>query len=92
MKYNGTRKYTSEVKILEGDDWTIKITRIMHGVDSDFFFDKNFFESPEGRMLRDLNHQLNGLLTAGQAYIQRGEKKYQTDNIHDGYRMVIKRI
>jgi len=33
-KFNGTRNYKEQLKELEGDDWSIQITRRMHGVDT----------------------------------------------------------
>ena len=76
-KFNGTRNYQSEFKTLEGDDWTVCVTRLMHGVDTDFFFNKNFFETPESKMLFELNQKLDGLLT-DKSYIQRGENREYT--------------
>jgi len=73
-KFNGTRTYKTEVKTLEGDDWAIGITRLMHGVDSDFVFNKDFFETPESKMLFDINQKLDGLLTE-KSFIQRGDNK-----------------
>jgi DNA gyrase subunit B len=73
-KFNGTRTYKTEVKTLEGDDWAIGITRLMHGVDTDFVFNKDFFETPESKMLFDINQKLDGLLTE-KSFIQRGENK-----------------
>ena len=74
VKYNGTRTYQSKFKVLEGDDWTVRVTRIMHGVDTDFFFSKSFFETPESKLLFELNQKLDGLLTPD-SYIKRGENK-----------------
>ncbi len=73
-KFNGTRTYKTDLKTLEGDDWAIGITRLMHGVDTSFIFKKDFFETPESKMLFDLNQKLDGLLTE-KSYIQRGENK-----------------
>ncbi|KAG1657070.1 DNA gyrase subunit B [Nymphon striatum] len=56
-KFNGTRNYKAQLKALEGDDWTIQITRRMHGVDTEYFFNKDFFSSPETLLLRGLNIQ-----------------------------------
>jgi len=74
IKFNGTISYSSDFMDLEGDDWSIKVTRIMHGVDTEFFFEKEFFESPECTMLFNLNQKLDGLLSSD-SYIQRGEHK-----------------
>jgi len=73
-KFNGTRNYKAELEELEGDDWLIKITRRMHGVDTDFLFNKDFFGSPESNHIFSLNQKLDGLLNE-KSYIQRGERR-----------------
>jgi DNA gyrase subunit B len=73
-KYNGTRTYKAEPRKLEGDDWAVDVTRLMHGVDTIFTFNKDFFETPESIMLFELNQKLDGLLTE-KSFIQRGENK-----------------
>ena len=73
-KFNGTRNYKAELKELEGDDWTIRITRRMHGVDTEYFMNKEFFASPENTHIFGLNQKLDGLLNEN-SYIQRGERR-----------------
>ena len=73
-KFNGTRNYKSKLKDLEGDDWAIQVTRRMHGVDTEYFFNKDFFISPESTHIFDLNQKLDGLLNE-KSYIQRGERR-----------------
>ena len=73
-KFNGTRNYKSELQELEGDDWAVKVTRRMHGVDTEFFFNKDFFDSPESKHIFELNQKLDGLLNE-KSYIQRGERR-----------------
>ena len=73
-KFNGTRNYKAELKMLEGDDWAIQITRRMHGVDTEYFFNKDFFVSPESNHIFGLNQKLDGLLNE-KSYIQRGERR-----------------
>ncbi len=73
-KFNGTRTYSSKAESLEGDDWTVRVTRRMHGVDSDYLLNKEFFDSPESKHIFDLNQKLDGLLTQD-SYIQRGERR-----------------
>jgi len=73
-KFNGTRNYKAVGQQLEGGDWTIRITRRMHGVDTDYFLNKDFFSSPESILLTKLNQTLNGLLNK-ESFIQRGEKR-----------------
>ncbi len=73
-KFNGTRDYQAEAIRLDGDDWTIKIIRRMHGVDTDFFLNKDFFGSPEIKHILELNRKLDGLLNKN-SYIERGERR-----------------
>ena len=73
-KFNGTRNYKATAQKLEGDDWTIRITRLMHGVDSDFFLSKDFFNSQEIKHIIKFNQTLDGLLTKD-SYIERGERR-----------------
>ena len=73
-KFNGTRNYSAQLKELEGDDWAVQITRRMHGVDTNYFFNKDFFASPESKHIFELNQKLDGLLN-DKSYIQRGERK-----------------
>lgn len=77
IKFNGTVTYSSEYKDLEGDDWAVRVTRIMHGVDTDFFFNKDFFETPESKILYELNQKLDGLLNKD-SFIQRGDNRQHT--------------
>ncbi|HIO96586.1 MAG TPA: DNA topoisomerase (ATP-hydrolyzing) subunit B [Leucothrix sp.] len=73
-KFNGTRNYKITPKKLEGDDWTIRVTRLMHGVDTDFFLSKDFFNSQEINHIIKLNQTLDGLLTKD-SYIERGDRR-----------------
>jgi len=73
-KFNGTRNYKINAQSLEGDDWTIRVTRLMHGVDTDFFLNKDFFNSQEIKNIIKLNQTLNGLLTKD-SYIVRSERR-----------------
>ncbi len=73
-KFNGTRNYKITAQSLEGDDWTIRVTRLMHGVDTEFFLSKDFFNSPEINHIISLNQTLDGLLTKD-SYIERSERR-----------------
>ncbi|MCF6189090.1 MAG: DNA topoisomerase (ATP-hydrolyzing) subunit B [Cocleimonas sp.] len=73
-KFNGTRNYETTAQSLEGDDWTIRVTRLMHGVDTDFFLNKDFFNSQEVKHIIKLNQTLDGLLTKD-SYIERSERR-----------------
>jgi DNA gyrase subunit B len=73
-KFNGTRNYQVSAKKLEGDDWTIRVTRLMHGVDTDFFLNKDFFNSQEIKHIISLNQTLDGLLTK-ESYVERSDRR-----------------
>ena len=73
-KFNGTRNYDAKGQKLEGDEWTIRLVRRMHGVDTEYFIHKEFFTSPESILLTKLNQTLDGLLSRD-SFIQRGEKR-----------------
>ena len=46
----------------------------MHGVDTEFFMNKEFFTSPENTHIYSLNQKLDGLLN-DKSYIQRGDRR-----------------
>lgn len=73
-KFNGTRTYQVKGQNEEVDDWQIRVTRRMHGVDTDYFFRKDFFSTPESILLIALNKKLDGLL-GKDSYIQRGDRR-----------------
>ena len=73
-KFNGTRNYQSQSQTLDGDDWAVRITRRMHGVDHDYILSKDFFASPEITNLLNLNQKLDGMLSK-ESFIQRGERR-----------------
>ena len=76
-KFNGTRHYHITGQKIDADDWKLRVTRRMHGVDTDYFFKKDFFNTPECILLISLNRKLDGLL-GKDSYIQRGEKREYT--------------
>jgi DNA gyrase subunit B len=73
-KFNGTRNYKITAQSLEGDDWTIRVTRLMHGVDTEFFLNKDFFNSQEIKRIISLNQTLDGLLSKD-SYVERSERR-----------------
>ena len=73
-KFNGTRRYDSELKTTEEGGWSIHVIRRMHGVDTTLVFSESLFGSVEIQRLNKLNQQLAGLLDE-HSWIERGEKK-----------------
>ncbi|BCD99940.1 DNA topoisomerase (ATP-hydrolyzing) subunit B [Marinicellulosiphila megalodicopiae] len=56
-----------------------KVTRTAHGIDHDYVFGLNFFESTEYRKISELNSAINGLIEEG-AYVKRGDKSFEVDS------------
>ena len=57
-----------------GDDWTVKIDALRHGITTTYEVDSEFFESGEYKSIKLLGQELDGLLS-DDAYIQRGDKQ-----------------
>ncbi len=80
-KYNGTRTYKSE-QIEEADEWQIRVTKHLHGVDNHIIFNKSFFETSEFKYIVEINQQLDGLIQPDSS-IQRGEKIQPVSNFQE---------
>jgi DNA gyrase subunit B len=59
-----------------------QVERWVHGIEKDFLFDQEFFESSEFRLMHELSQRLDGLLESS-ARIQRGERKEPVSNFHE---------
>ena len=70
---SGIRYKVEQVLATDGPYHAIKITRQIHGLDHGKIYDKDFFLSPDYKLIAKLSAQLGGLLGEG-AMIQRGEK------------------
>jgi DNA gyrase subunit B len=69
----------SEDKHIASDEFQIRIACLMHGVTTDYLFDKGFLASKEYHAISALGKNLVDLLGID-SYIQRGEKKFSIDN------------
>ncbi|WP_116963721.1 DNA topoisomerase (ATP-hydrolyzing) subunit B [Fastidiosibacter lacustris] len=77
----GYEFYSSDIKVeTHEDEKLIKlhITRLLHGVQTDYLFNLSFFESKDYQSIVELGQTLNGLLAPG-AYVERGNKKEYVD-------------
>ena len=73
QRYNGTRKYRSEL-IVDEEKWSVKIIRHQHGVDNESFVDASFMASSEMEQIILLNERLQGLVGES-LVVQKGEKR-----------------
>jgi len=69
----------------ENEDLNIKVVEKRHGVNHDYIIPKEFFNSGEYKTMMNYSEQLDGLLTIGEAFIQRGEKKCQVDSFEQAH-------
>jgi DNA gyrase subunit B len=77
-----SRHYELSLKTTEVQH-TVELTAKNHGIGKQYYFDADFFNSPDYRHLDELYHKLHGLLEEG-AYVQRGEKTQPINSFGDG--------
>ncbi|MEE9351281.1 MAG: DNA gyrase subunit B, partial [Thiotrichaceae bacterium] len=87
-KYNGTRTYKSEL-LEEGDEWQVRVTKHLHGVDNHIIFSKSFFQTSEYKHIVEMNQQLDGLIQPDSS-IQRGEKIHPIANFKEAVDWLLK--
>jgi len=68
----------------------IHVHEIRHGVMHNFIIPMPFFNSGEYNTMMTFSEQLDGLLTVGEAYIQRGEKKLSVDTFAQAHAWLFK--
>ncbi|MCU7836121.1 MAG: DNA topoisomerase (ATP-hydrolyzing) subunit B [gamma proteobacterium symbiont of Taylorina sp.] len=56
-----------------------------HGVAHNYLIPKEFFYSGEYKTIMEFSEQLDGLLTVGKAFVQRGDKKVQIDTFEEAH-------
>jgi len=69
----------------ESDEFKIHVDEIRHGVNHNFVISMEFFKSGEYSSMMKFAEQLDGLLTPGEAYIERGEKRKKIDTFEQGH-------
>lgn len=62
--------------------YAIKVVKLVHGLEHEFIFDYEFFNSPEYQLIAELSGKLQGLFS-DRAYIQRGEKTQAVSQFSD---------
>ena len=62
--------------------YAIKVVKLVHGLEHEFIFDYEFFNSPEYQLIAELSGKLHGLFS-DRAYIQRGEKTQPVSQFSD---------
>ena len=72
------------------DEKEIKLIEKRHGVSHEFKIPKEFFDSGEYKTIMNFSEQLEGLLTSGEAYVQRGEKKIQVNTFAQAHAWLFK--
>ena len=73
------------LKEKEENDFDIHVNEILHGVMHNYIIPKDFFRSGEYSIMMDFSEQLDGLLTAGEAIVERGEKRQQVDTFEQAH-------
>ena len=73
------------LKEKEDDNFEINVHEILHGVMHNYIIPKEFFNSGEYTTMMALSEQLDGLLTVGEAIIERGEKRLQIDTFEQAH-------
>ena len=70
-------------------EFEIHVQEIRHGVTHEFIIPSEFFHSGEYKNIMNFSEQLDGLLTEGEAYIERGEKRVQVDTFEQAHSWLI---
>ena len=73
------------LKEKEENGFDIHVNEILHGVMHNYIIPKDFFRSGEYSIMMDFSDQLDGLLTAGEAIVERGEKRLQIDTFEQAH-------
>ncbi|MGB1008138.1 MAG: DNA topoisomerase (ATP-hydrolyzing) subunit B [Thiolinea sp.] len=81
-RMNGERSYSTVFAKTDNEQWQIEINRRQHGLDHVLTMDQDLFSTPEMQFIIRVNQELDGLLNEG-AYIQRGERKMETQRFDE---------
>ncbi len=73
------------LKEKEENKFDIHVHEFLHGVMHNYVVPQDFFKSGEYKTMMDFADQLAGLLTEGEAYVQRGEKQIKIDNFEQAH-------
>ncbi len=86
---NFSLSYEIEMLNKNETDFDIRFNEIRHGVKHEYMIPSDFFRSGEYKTIMDLSEQLEGLLTPGEAIIERGEKRIQVDSFEQAHNWLI---
>jgi DNA gyrase subunit B len=86
---NFSLSFEMSVHEKEGQIFEIHVDEIRHGVKHQYFVPADFFRSGEYRTMMAFTEKLDGLLTAGEAIVQRGEKQTQVDTFEQAHAWLI---
>ncbi|MCV6627460.1 MAG: DNA topoisomerase (ATP-hydrolyzing) subunit B [Cellvibrionaceae bacterium] len=84
LQPNGGQRF--ELKIAEDSERQVFLPTfvvVAHGVETEYPFSFDFFQSGEYQSITDLGNKLNGLMEEG-AYFGKGERKFETQSFKDG--------
>ena len=87
----GYEFYSAKVEIEqteEGELRRLHLTRLLHGVQSDYVFNMSFFDSKDYKLFVELSEALNDLLGES-AYVERGSKKEYIDTFEQAVNWLI---
>jgi len=73
------------LKDKEDDAYELHVNEILHGVAHEYIIPMQFFASGEYNTLMNFSEQLDGLLTVGEAMVERGEKRLQVDTFEQAH-------
>jgi DNA gyrase subunit B len=87
---NESLSFITEIDEKDDEYFEIHLNEIRHGVKHQYIIPSKFFNSGEYRTISKLAGQLDGLLVKSEAYIQRGERKFNVDNFADAHTWLMK--
>ena len=88
-KDNTVGSYTAKINKDSDKNKQLKITRTHHGASSDQYISFDFFSTNEYTSICSLSEKINDLLS-NESYIQKGDKKLETDSFGEAINWLMK--
>ncbi|MDX5586642.1 MAG: DNA topoisomerase (ATP-hydrolyzing) subunit B [Aureibaculum sp.] len=82
---NVSLKFEIDLKEKEDSLFSVQVKEIRHGVAHEYNIPAEFFTSGEYKTIMNFTEQLDGLLTVGEAFVERGEKRIQVDTFEQAH-------
>ena len=82
---NVSLKFDISLQEKADDQFAINVQEIRHGVAHEYIIPSDFFLSGEYKTTMNFSEQLDGLLTVGEAFVERGEKRLQVDSFEQAH-------